>query len=351
MQATVETVNDNVDTTLSYEMESKMKYKFAAIEKRKEARAENISKAIEAKAEKGEEKTTDVVIDFYNNLQELVLKLQEQFDKAKNLEQGLVPAYLVETHRQLTDLGKYVTDSIMFLPAYDVQKSQDSVKEMTGKYHEIQSLLQPKKKFGFKGARHKKGVTPQPPVNSTKDVTDTRTKTNFDTGLSLRNKKDETLELQEDVTNAADVTLADLENCKVVVYGSPSTLHMSNIKSCRIFGGPVSSSIFIENCSNSTLVLSSQQLRIHNTVETDFYIHVTSKAIIEDCSKVRFGEHPGLSWIPESTWKTSTLQQSVNHWSQVGDFNWLAADKASPNWCKIDVNPGWKDIQQFLQSS
>ena len=44
MQATVDTVNDNVDTTLSYEMESKMKYKFAAIEKRKEARAENISK-------------------------------------------------------------------------------------------------------------------------------------------------------------------------------------------------------------------------------------------------------------------------------------------------------------------
>ena len=28
--------------------------------------------------------------------------------------------------------------------------------------------------------------------------------------FSLRNKKDETLELQEDVTNAADVTLADL---------------------------------------------------------------------------------------------------------------------------------------------
>ena len=48
MQATVETVNDNVDTTLSYEMESKMKYKFAAIEKRKEARAENISKVMTA---------------------------------------------------------------------------------------------------------------------------------------------------------------------------------------------------------------------------------------------------------------------------------------------------------------
>ena len=48
MQATVDTVNDNVDTTLSYEMESKMKYKFAAIEKRKEARAENISKVMTA---------------------------------------------------------------------------------------------------------------------------------------------------------------------------------------------------------------------------------------------------------------------------------------------------------------
>lgn len=170
-------------------MESKMKYKFAAIDKRNEVRAENISKAIEAKAEKGEEKTTDVVIDFYNNLQELIMKLQEQLDKAKNLEQGLAPAYLDETHRQLLYLGKYVTDSIMFLPAYDVQKSQDSVKEMTGKFHEVQSLLQPKKKFGFKGNRQKKGMAPAPPVSSAKDVTDSRNKTNFDTGLSLRNKR------------------------------------------------------------------------------------------------------------------------------------------------------------------
>ena len=31
---------------------------------------------------------------------------------------------LDETHRKLTQLGKYVTDSVMFLPSYDVQKAQ-----------------------------------------------------------------------------------------------------------------------------------------------------------------------------------------------------------------------------------
>jgi hypothetical protein len=340
----------DVDTDLSAEMEAKMKHKFANIEKRNEVRAENISKAREAEAGKGEERTTDVVADFHKNLQDQVQSLQNELDKAAHLDQSLVPAYLDETHRKLLNLGKYVTDSVMFLPSYDVQKSQDAVKEMTGKFHEAQALLQPKKKFGFKGARQKKGLAPQPPVKPTPDVADSATKPNLDTGVSLRNKKDLKFELEEKETNAADVTLADLENCKVVVHGSPSTLHMSNIKNCRIFGGPVSSSIFIENCSNSTLCLSSQQLRIHNTVETDFYIHVTAKAIIEDCSKLRFGPHPGLDWIPESTWKVSTLHKTVNHWSKVGDFNWLAADKPSPNWTKMEAQPEWASLEQFLQS-
>lgn len=39
------------------------------------------------------------------------------------------------------------------------------------------------------------------------------------------------------------------------------------------------------------LVVLAAQLRIHHTYETDFYIHVTSRAIIEHCDKV--GLHAG----------------------------------------------------------
>jgi len=342
---------DVVDNELSAEMEEKMKYKFANIEKRNEARAENIIKAREMEAVKGEERTTDVVLDFHKNLQDQVSKLQKDIENAETIDKGLISAYLDETHRKLLDVGKYVTDSVMFLPAYDVQRAQDTVKEMTGKFHDAQNRLQPKKKFGFKGARQKKVVEKENlDVTDKSNAAPAKAKPVFDTGVSLRNKTGEELEILENVTNSADVTLSDLENCKVVIYGSPSTLHMSNIKNCRIFGGPVSSSIFIENCCNSTLLLSAQQLRIHNTVETDFYIHVTSKAIIEDCSKLRFGMHPGLEWIPEKTWSTSTLQKSINHWSQVGDFNWLASDKPSPNWSKNESQPSWENIQDFLQA-
>ena len=41
-------------------------------------------------------------------------------------------------------------------------------------------------------------------------------------------------------------------------------------------------SIFIEKCTNCVLVLACQQLRIHEAVDCTFFIHVTSKAIIED---------------------------------------------------------------------
>eukprot|EP00088_Acartia_fossae_P002319 TRINITY_DN10933_c0_g1_i4.p1 TRINITY_DN10933_c0_g1~~TRINITY_DN10933_c0_g1_i4.p1 ORF type:complete len:350 (+),score=54.09 TRINITY_DN10933_c0_g1_i4:83-1132(+) len=338
-----------LDNELSAEMEAKMKYKFANIEKRNEARHDNISKAREAEVEKGEERTNDVVTDFYKDLQEQVNTLEESLGKAKDIDKQDVPAYLDETHRKLTQLGKYVTDSVMFLPSYDVQKAQDIVKEMTSKFHDVQSLIEPKKKFGFKGSRQKK-LAPTDTKTKQEQSVIVSAKPSLDVGVSLRNKSNERHELKAESTDHGDITLADLDNCKIIVHGTPSTVHMSNIKNCVIVAGPVSSSIFIENCTQTKFLLSSQQLRIHNTVETDFYIHVTSKAIIEDCKQVRFGEYPDLNWISEETWKKSKLLKSVNNWALVGDFNWLAADKPSPNWTKIDTNPPFKSVDEFLGS-
>jgi len=336
------------DGDLSEQIDAKMKIKFSKIEKRNEERAENITKALEAKHVKGEEKTNILVTDFYKNLNDQVSIIEDGLNKAKDVDKSLISAHLDETYRNLGTLQKYVTDAILFLPSYDVGKAQNMVKDLNTRFQKTQNEVQPKKKFGFKGARQKKAAV----KNEVEDVQPVQTKHNLQTGVSIRGKKGETnLELSQEQIAEGDVTLADLDGCHVVLHGAPSTVHMSNINNCKIFAGPVSSSIFIDGCQDSVLALSCQQLRIHSTKNTQFYIHVTSKAIIEDCTEVRFGPHPGLDLIPDSSWNKSALQKSVNNWDKVGDFNWLAADKPSPNWSKMEeTSPTWSSINSFLAS-
>ena len=85
-------------------------------------------------------------------------------------------------------------------------------------------------------------------------------------------------------------------------------------------------------CVESIIATGCQQLRVHHTLKTDFYLHVTSRAIIEDTSEVRFApynlQYPGI----EEHFLSSGLDRLHNNWTSVDDFNWLAADTPSPNW-------------------
>lgn len=59
----------------------------------------------------------------------------------------------------------------------------------------------------------------------------------------------------------------------------------------RVLCGPVSSSVFIEECCNCIFVVACQQLRVHSSSSSSFYVHVTSRAIIEDCRQVTFAPY------------------------------------------------------------
>ncbi|XP_023345008.1 tubulin-specific chaperone C [Eurytemora carolleeae] len=226
--------------------------------------------------------------------------------------------------------------------------NKKTIGDLNSEFQDLQSKVLPKKKFGFKGVKQRNKAPDV--IKDTVDSGDKLEKpAQVDTGVSIRDKTSDYLSLEPEAVNSGDVTLSNLENCRVKLVGSPSTVHLSNIRNCKIVAGPVSSSIFIENCSGSTLVLSSQQLRIHNTTETDFHIHVTSKAVIEDCNQLRFCGNPFLSEISEEIWEISRLDKNINNWDQVGDFNWLAKDKASPHWSKLGESDLPATSQLFLQ--
>ena len=196
----------------------------------------------------------------------------------------------------------------------------------------------PKKKFAFKGKKKAEKATLSTVDTVKKEIKVDISEYNFsDKANEILTKKD------NEVTNQ-DVAIARLSNCTVKLYGSPGAMHINNLKNCKIFSGPVSGSIFIDDCTDCVFVMPCQQMRIHSTTSTDFYIHVTSKAIIEDCQKVRFAPYNWKYSAIDEHYKTSGLDKSRNNWNEVDDFNWLASDSHSPNWSML---PDKDQIKQW----
>jgi len=118
----------------------------------------------------------------------------------------------------------------------------------------------------------------------------------------------------------------------------PSSLFLKNVEDSLIISLPVSTSVFVEDCTKCTFVVACQQLRVHGTQNCKFYLHVTSRGIIENCKQIYFA--PYNLTITEKEQRKSLemifdyakLDFKRNNWQQIDDFDWLATGTPSPNW-------------------
>ncbi|XP_072312216.1 tubulin-specific chaperone C [Eucyclogobius newberryi] len=235
---------------------------------------------------------------------------------------------------ELAALQKFVSDSVMFLTQYELSRAQAALQTLHAALNAAREEALPAKKFAFRARKKATGKTPAPPPSA--DATG---------GLQHVTTEAEQCEFSHlsdvNITKTAeeierrDVLVTHLRNCRVTLLGAPSTLHLKDLRGCDVRCGPVRSSVFVDRVTDSTLALACQQLRTHNTTDTCVYLHVTCKAIVEDCARVGFApftwSYPGL----ERDYAASGLDQTRNNWSAVDDFNWLAADTPSPNWSVI----------------
>lgn len=235
---------------------------------------------------------------------------------------------------RLLSLQKFHADSTMFLPSYDVRQSQEVLSNLQSRIQEKREKLYPKKKFAFSS---KKKSTKQ---EENKKESNKMMPIAHEYGVQLsdctiQKKCHECIEMTDTALIKKDVGLFDSSFCTFRLFGAPSTVHIKNLTDCVIISGPVSSSIFISDCKNCTFVIACQQLRTHSTTKSKFYLHVTSRAIIEDCSQLEFAPYT-LSYMKlEEHFVAAGLDKLKNHWNDVDDFNWLASDVHSPNWSII----------------
>lgn len=246
-----------------------------------------------------------------------------------------LPDHFNEILKEIVTLQKYVAASSIFIRNYDMQRCQNVLQELTMKTKQLEEELLPKKKFSFKNKMKQKSKSTEI-RNKSVDEIDFKLKiepAKSSTGfLSRFNEK---LTMNNSEIFKKDVSLEKLESCTVFLKGSPSTLHLNYLKNCNIFSGPVSTSIFAENCENCTLVIACQQLRLHNSKNTNIYLYVTSRAIMEECKEIRVAPY---NWEYEnivSDFENAGFDTDVNNWTFIDDFNWLN-QKHSPNWKEIE---------------
>lgn len=189
----------------------------------------------------------------------------------------------------------------------------------------------PKKKFAFKARRQR--VAEEPAVERANiSVAPMAASAPAANKLVVSGEAGSTIRMGDADVRGKDVEISGLKGCRVELAGQPNAFHIRGLVDCTVLIGPVSRSLLISDCSKCRFWIACQQLRVHTTTDTDFYLHVTSKAIIEDCSNVRFApytwNYPGI----DADYAASGLNRSRNEWNHVDDFKWLNPNAPSPNW-------------------
>ncbi|XP_058589972.1 tubulin-specific chaperone C [Neofelis nebulosa] len=258
------------------------------------------------------------------------------------LEGGESMERLEEAAARLQGLQKLVNDSVLFLAAYDLRQGQEALTRLQTTLAERRQELQPKKRFAFKTRRKDAAsaakVDSAPGAPAAEGILASPPPLKEEGGIGsswvfgFSNVESQVLEKRAEELHQRDVLLAELSKCTVRLYGNPNTLRLAKARSCTVLCGPVSTSVFLEDCSDCVLAVACQQLRVHTTRDTRIFLQVTSRAIVEDCSGIQFApytwSYPGI----DKDFEGSGLDRSKNNWNDVDDFNWLARDMASPNW-------------------
>ncbi|XP_023287093.1 tubulin-specific chaperone C [Seriola lalandi dorsalis] len=310
------------------------------LEKRNQARIEDAERR---KEEKESQSVAEEKDEFFSKTfsRERVC-IEELLSSCSGADRAVVTQRLEEATVKTVQLQKFLNDSVLFLTQYELRQSQAALQKLQTSLAETRETALPKKKFAFR-ARTKAADKVSAPVSDTAqaDVATSAPASGEVDGAAaseqcgFSNMDNEFLTKTSEEIQKRDVLLTHLSNCKVRLVGSPSTLHLKHIDSCEILCGPVSSSVFVDHCRNSTLSFPCQQLRTHNTKDTQVYLHVTSRAIIEDCHGVSFAPFSWSYPTLQEDFSVSGLDQDRNNWTQVDDFNWLAAGTPSPNWTVI----------------
>jgi hypothetical protein len=310
-----------------------------------------------------EQNADDLVQAFWKKFslkEEILRKRVEDF-----IEQKKQPIYDTSKEIKLDDIIVQVGEmreeaasaASLYLSPYDIRQTQLIVSKLLDHIENTRTAFAPRKKFSFRSktkkssnemeeapkASNEKKLSKEQSENIQKKLTNSESNNqnliNLDE-LVYANKQNEFILIDEktffkDPTKRRDLNFSQLTNCTIVICVETSAIRGDQLKSCRIYSGPIWGSLWLETCDSCEFYVACRQLRVHLSVNTTFYLRIPSHPIIEDCTKMKFGSYqityPGLDTQLE---RVGLLKDS-GMWAKVNDFKWHKAQQ-SPNWSLVD---------------
>lgn len=248
-------------------------------------------------------------------------------------------------------LQNYLSASTFFLSNYTVKTCQANVNDLKGRIEATKDLLLAKKKFNFRSkvSASSKSAVDGPASKASHPAVKDDTVPQYE--WTVENRQNQEIVLLSNDTNGKDITVCSISNCILRIEGHPSSLQLSQLNNCIVLCGPVSRSVFADNCVDCKLTFGCQQLRLHSSKKCGIFGHVTCRTIIEDCHDIQVAPYNYSYDAVEEDFVKAGLDRNKSNWEDVADFNWLSADTPSPNWqlMKCDArSPDWIDVcQQF----
>mmetsp|Transcript_34987 Transcript_34987/g.48886 ORF Transcript_34987/g.48886 Transcript_34987/m.48886 type:complete len:342 (-) Transcript_34987:149-1174(-) len=239
---------------------------------------------------------------------------------------------------KIFELQHFAAASTFFLPPYEIQQARKIVSELQNTASKEKSRLLPRRRFRFSKKRKPKEKKEGGSAPSGAGTVSTEGEKLFslvkgDTMFTIENKSDQIVKVnEEDFKENRNIKLSEMANSEIHILHGLSTLRMTDLKTCKIYVGPVSGPVYIERCEGCTFFFACRQLRAHEMKECNVYLRVASKPIIEHCSGIGFApyivEYENLA---RDLVTAGFTEKQPNCWDQVCDFNWLR-EQQSPNW-------------------
>ncbi|KEY65391.1 hypothetical protein S7711_04288 [Stachybotrys chartarum IBT 7711] len=326
---------------------------------------------------------------FYRHFLDSVAVIQDQMSQLESLAAigGERQAAIDHVLAEVAKLQNEVADAAEFTPAYDRRQYSEAIKVIQDQLNQTIAKVTPKSRFQFKRSSKTQHVDMGSPENDPRlspgslsrnghnrgpaspvateeadtvgelppkgkdynqemarpGVSSVR-KPSFSTAknIGISGQKNIHIILPSSAAHAtAAGSLTNLTNCVVdmsipTAEGSPFPgLALKNISSSLIVAGRVNGPVHITGVTDSVLVITAHQVRIHECSNVDIYLHCGSHPIIEDCAGMRFAPLP-------DTYVTEAERATENQWDQVDDFKWLKAGH-SPNWTVLSDSERLRD--------
>lgn len=282
----------------------------------------------------------------YNDITEKISSLTKITNPADAQKKLQLSADYERLSNRTAALQKYLTENTKFIPVYETRKAQENLSKLARLSQDKRDEVFPKKKFGFKSKQKMTTLADAITTANTKDeqITEARKKDTQDNDemffkdstCTIKDVDGQTVIKYGAETDGKDIAILNIKNACIQIYGNPSVLHAKNIENSVILCGPISGSAFVNNLKNVKLVIACHQLRIHESHQSEFYIHIGSRAIIENCTSVQFAPYAWTHAELNADFARSTLNIEQSNWECIDDFNWLNQNQESPNWSILD---------------